>query len=891
MYVEYEADGKTIKARVWQKVDTLANWEANTLVIGPGEQAFVVDSGGAPINFKIGDGTKRFSELPWWIDYAGGQYVQVAGNALPTPTVELGYSFVGPGTYTHPGQPDIVAPDGRFSQIVWNGTSWVLKDMGELPENIKYKMFVQGNTYYSGQIVWANTPNGLERFMVKLSVPSTTKVPVYGSTDWDLVELKGRESTFKVDASNANLISFYNSIEDIYIIDSNDTAKAEDFLIKSVWVNDTAVNSQVRAFGMQIQRLNETPVNFGVNQHRTSADLPIGELYELRPVGGTANFRVFVKLKSVIPASTSFNTVHDGRILNTSSLQFRNIYNAWVETQKNKTFVDPKFYPSRLVSDWFRVIKNIYIYDTENVRTDVYALAYVWMNDPTFGKFGMQITKNGANNSNFTIKTATPVSKGTYRLDLFNTSQPLKNISIVVEFNDFGIFPTTSGSVAYTGDIFTSSAFKYQNDKNAINLLGATSTYKLNKITVTRNANDFLSIRETIMNITDASEGNRYEVYVPAGLWYEVDIQTKEWVDVYVLPGAIVECDSNLTDAKYVIPTNYPYPSEIGKQWNTVDFSLLHTFWVLRNSNVYNQGIISIKRGKYTIHIDSNSFDRFTLKGGILRSRNALHAVGVGIWGGQSLDIDCEIDSDSEYGIGIHNWNNQTKGTKTNISCTFNGCDYLKLDELGSNQIDEINLNNCTTNAKSGGSIRASVVSADGTNSYYKDGTGNTTNNPNEVPYNFRINAKGTVINEIKVGTSGWSVYPNQYTRKVDRILDLSFINGYVRCLTSGSILKGEVVSISNITNAKTTVVKYNGDSSNDAYGVAIADAAGGFVWVAVKGKIADTLATGVNFSIENTRKLTYSGGLVSTPTAKHYEVIAEATENSIGGYVRAKLK
>lgn len=133
MYVEYEEDGKTIKARVWQKVDTLANWEANTLVIGPGEQAFVVDSGGAPINFKIGDGTKRFSDLPWWIDYAGGQYVQVAGNALPTPTVELGYSFVGPGTYTHAGQSDVVAPDGRFSQLVYESGTWSLKDMGALP--------------------------------------------------------------------------------------------------------------------------------------------------------------------------------------------------------------------------------------------------------------------------------------------------------------------------------------------------------------------------------------------------------------------------------------------------------------------------------------------------------------------------------------------------------------------------------------------------------------------------------------------------------------------------------------------------------------------------------------------------------------------------------------
>jgi len=840
-----------------------------------------------------------FDQVKQYLDITANDLEPLVGgndsaSALVVPAGPSGQTRradVASGKWYNFGSGAVEAFAGRQWKAYWNGSTWSLIDMGAIQSEAMIKDFVQGRSYSSGQVVWATTPNGRERFMVKLSVPTTTKVPVYGSTDWDLVDLKGRESTFKVDASNTNLIAFYNSIEDIYIIDSNDTAKAEDFLIKSVWVNDTVVNSQVRAFGMQIQRLSETPVNFGVNQHRTSEDLPIGEIYELRPVGGTANFRVFVKLKSLIPKTTSFNTVHDGRILNTSALQFRNIYNAWVETQKNRTFVDPKFYPSKLVSDWFRVIKNIYIYDPENVRTDIYAVSYVWMNDATFGKYGMQITKNGANNSNFTIKTATPIAKGTYRLELFNASQPLKNISIVVEFADFGTFPTTSGSVAYVDAMFTSAAFRILNDRNVTNLLGANETYKVNRITVTRNANNYLSIRETIMNITDASEGNRYEVYVPAGLWYEVDIQTKEWVDIYIQPGAIVECDSNLTDAKFVIPANYPYPSEIGKQWNTVDFSLLHTFWVLRNSNVYNQGIVSIKRGKYTIHIDSNSFDRFAFKGGVLRSRDALHAVGVGIWGGQNLDIDCEVDSNSEYGIGIHNWNNQSKGTKINISCTFNGCDYLKLDELGSNQIDEINLNNCTTNAKSGGSIRVSVVSADGTNSYYKDGSGNTTNNPKDVPYNFRINAKGTVINEIKVGTTGWSAYPNQYTRDVEKILDLSFINGYVRCLASGAILKGELVSISNVTNAKTTVVKYLGDSSNDAYGVAIADAVGGFVWVATRGKIADTLATGVNFSVDASRKLTYSSGLVSTPTAKHYEVLAEAVEPSIGGYVRAKLK
>lgn len=55
-----------IEARVFQKVDTLANWMANTLVLGKGEQAFVKsDLDDTPIVFKIGDGVKKFSELPY----------------------------------------------------------------------------------------------------------------------------------------------------------------------------------------------------------------------------------------------------------------------------------------------------------------------------------------------------------------------------------------------------------------------------------------------------------------------------------------------------------------------------------------------------------------------------------------------------------------------------------------------------------------------------------------------------------------------------------------------------------------------------------------------------------------------------------------------------------
>src|SRR5690606_32303493 len=104
-YVEYEADGKTIKARVQQKTDTLVNWMANDMVIKAGEQAFVINDDGTPLNFKIGDGTKAFRDLPNWIDFSNAQRVSsVAPGALPTPTEENVYMVVtGVGDYTFGG--------------------------------------------------------------------------------------------------------------------------------------------------------------------------------------------------------------------------------------------------------------------------------------------------------------------------------------------------------------------------------------------------------------------------------------------------------------------------------------------------------------------------------------------------------------------------------------------------------------------------------------------------------------------------------------------------------------------------------------------------------------------------------------------------------------------
>ncbi|NGM61685.1 hypothetical protein G5B30_07110 [Sphingobacterium sp. SGG-5] len=106
---------ETIEARVKQKTDTLDNWNNNALVLLSGEQAFVINDNGDPVNFKIGDGTKTFAELPFWIEYNQSGYISYTAE----PSQDVGYTIVGEGVY---GSINVNA--GYMAVLVWDGTSW-----------------------------------------------------------------------------------------------------------------------------------------------------------------------------------------------------------------------------------------------------------------------------------------------------------------------------------------------------------------------------------------------------------------------------------------------------------------------------------------------------------------------------------------------------------------------------------------------------------------------------------------------------------------------------------------------------------------------------------------------------------------------------------------------
>lgn len=118
-----------LQARVEQKTATEAAWLANSTILLSGEQAFVLAPDGlSPMNFKIGDGTKAFSALPYWINYAAGLVVPTVapGGTLPNPGTTGRVIILAAGTFTQPGGGTITAAVNAFNVYFWNGTSWGL---------------------------------------------------------------------------------------------------------------------------------------------------------------------------------------------------------------------------------------------------------------------------------------------------------------------------------------------------------------------------------------------------------------------------------------------------------------------------------------------------------------------------------------------------------------------------------------------------------------------------------------------------------------------------------------------------------------------------------------------------------------------------------------------
>lgn len=259
-----------IEGRVIQKIATVAEWSASTLPLKKGEFAIVSDSTGKPINIRVGNGTLPFSGLVDMFDniQQNVNFIAVSSNALPTPTIDTGYTFVSEGSYTFGGSPAFTVPAGHWGTANWDSNSWTFTDLGELPqEDISGKTDRGGFTGTSEQIntkvdnALTNTP---DRTDITLNTSIVTQLPNSrvtngvlnngGSSGWevykvavsvgDKIDFYGKTAAGNTSPSAPFNVGFQFNSSDVYIGTANGG-------ILSTTTEPATVNRTVRSTAIQ----------------------------------------------------------------------------------------------------------------------------------------------------------------------------------------------------------------------------------------------------------------------------------------------------------------------------------------------------------------------------------------------------------------------------------------------------------------------------------------------------------------------------------------------------------------------------------------------------------------------------------------------------------------
>lgn len=136
---------KTLNTRILLKYDTLARWSTSTLVLKKGEIAIATIPTADPANknlppvmFKVGDGTKTFSQLDWASGLAADVYTWA--KAAVRPTYKYGDTdLTGFGTAAAKNVGDFDAA-GAASTAESNAKSYVDQKIAALPSQAEYTL-------------------------------------------------------------------------------------------------------------------------------------------------------------------------------------------------------------------------------------------------------------------------------------------------------------------------------------------------------------------------------------------------------------------------------------------------------------------------------------------------------------------------------------------------------------------------------------------------------------------------------------------------------------------------------------------------------------------------------------------------------------------------------
>lgn len=271
------------------------------------------------------------------------------------------------------------------------------------------------------------------------------------------------------------------------------------------------------------------------------------------------------------------------------------------------------------------------------------------------------------------------------------------------------------------------------------------------RIVATRNAEDYNSIRELLDSITDASEFNRYQIIIPRGRWFESDLRGKKWVELIGedREESILYCDGT---SDKMTPSNYAYADYSNKPLNEISSIYKHVFFVTDDLKISNLKIEATSC-KYCIHPDSAYFKSVSVDNCHLVGTELNAIVGIGLHGGQDIVFNSCIFENTSYGLGIycHNWNNQSRGASLTIqNSLFRNVTFISLGELGSEQVDRINLINNVFGENTTKRIGLRVETTAAGASFWKNpSTGENETNLDNVPYCLYVNTCGTPITKI----------------------------------------------------------------------------------------------------------------------------------------------
>jgi len=293
--------------------------------------------------------------------------------------------------------------------------------------------------------------------------------------------------------------------------------------------------------------------------------------------------------------------------------------------------------------------------------------------------------------------------------------------------------------------VYTINKYKFQE-------AGTIPNRKINYITVTRNADNFNSIRELMANITDATEYNQYIIVVPDGEWFECDLVGKKYVKIkgQSKNNTIIYCDGT---SDKLTPSDYSYSSYQSVALSSVPRIDKHVIMSSADIEIENVTLKAISC-KYIIHGDKGGWNNIKINNCLLVADNVNSLVGFGLRGEQSFYAEnCEFKKlleTSQVAIYAHNWQ-WTSTTALGIpvggaggrvslkNCKFNnGSVLFQLGEIASYNDDIIIFENCDIEGTT--KKFQYYVEKDNGVPLAKDLNGDIITDPLDVPYCWQVN-------------------------------------------------------------------------------------------------------------------------------------------------------